>query len=368
MTHDGKLVVGSWDHATGQTREFVLKERWGRDDHNSPALLVLSDRRIAAFYSMHNGRGLFCRTTTRPGDISAWDDEAAVSTMRRITYPNPVRLDDEGLYYCFWRGTNWKPTFATSADLRTWTAPSTLIEEKGREGFWVRPYVKVAGDGKSAIHFAFTDGHPRDEPANSIYYLRYERGKFFAADGRELGSTRDLPMRPRACEIVYDARATGVRAWIWDLALDAAGRPVIAYTRLSAKADHRYHYARFDGTTWTDVEITPAGGWFPQTPRGMHEHEPHYSGGLALDPADPDVVYLSRPVRGVFEIEKWTTRDRGRSWTPEPLTSHSRWNNVRPFVPRGCAGNAGDVLWMHGDYTHYTDFRTDIRMSAPADR
>lgn len=361
MTRDGRLMLGAVDFDTRATETFTLRARWDRDDHNNAALVALSDRRLAAFYSRHNGRGMFCRVASRPEDLSAWGDETLVTTERRITYPNPVRVDSEGLWYCFWRGPTWKPTFATSPDLRAWSAPRVLLCDAGREGFWVRPYLKVAGDGRGRIHFAFTNGHPRNEPFNSIYYMRYERGRFFSAAGATLGALDALPMRHADAELVYDARAGGARAWAWDLALDAAGHPTIAYTRLVADHDHRYHVARFDGSRWRDVELTRGGGWFPRTPRGMHEFEPHYSGGIALDPADPNIAYLSRPVGGVFELERWTSSDGGLAWTGRALTAGSAADNVRPVVPRGPDRPANHLLWMHGHYVHYTLYQTDIR-------
>ena len=35
-------------------------------------------------------------------------------------------------------------------------------------------------------------------------------------------------------------------------------------------------------------------------------------------------------------------------------------DNVRPVVPRGSAGGPIDVLWLHGHYGRFTDYRTSI--------
>ena len=142
----------------------------------------------------------------------------------------------------------------------------------------------------------------------------------------------ELPIRPAQADLVYDAKKTGVRAWIFDLAFDESDRPVLAYTRLPEETDHRYHYARWDGQQWLDTELCAGGKWFPQTKADQKETEPHYSGGLSLDSNDPSVVYLSRSVEGVREIERWTTADGGKSWKSEAVTSGSKFDNVRPFV------------------------------------
>ncbi|OVE79609.1 hypothetical protein BVY01_02000, partial [bacterium I07] len=136
---------------------------------------------------------------------------------------------------------------------------------------------------------------------------------------------------------------------------------------LADSTDHRYHYARWDGTVWQDHEIVPGGKWFPRTPPGHREREIHYSGGVVLDHEDPDVVYLSRPVNGVFEIERRETMDLGFTWKSQWITNQSKYDNVRPFVPWFTPeGAKPHVLWMNNyRYVHYSDYQTDIRMDIP---
>ena len=364
ITRGGALQVGWWDHDTGRTFTYELKPQGCGDDHGSGSLLLLPDRRLMVFYAQHNGAGLYCRTTARPEDIGEWSEEVTVSAAPRVTYSSPVYLRDEERIHVFWRGTDWKPAFATSHDGMTWSPAQTLLRDARRAEDAVRPYLKVASDGHSTIHVAFTDGHPRDEPFNSIHYFRYEAQTFRAADGSLLGSSDDLPIVARDRAMVYDGKRHGVRAWIWDVAQDSSGHPVIAYTRLPARDDHHYHYARWDGRRWNDTKIASGGSWFPQTPFLRREREPHYSGGMALDHADPSVVFLSRPVDGIFEIERWVTGNGGATWSATPITRASARNNVRPVVPRGQNGNGHHVLWMHGQYVHYTNYHTEIRLNA----
>lgn len=362
MTRDGRLQVGAFDHGDGSVEIRTLEEAWDRDDHNVGAFAVGPDGRLTVFYARHNRPGLFCRTAVEPGSIDRWNDRVTVSASDRITYAHPVWLEDEQRFLVFWRGPTWKPTFAASRDGRTWSEPAVLLEDEGRSDRGIRPYLKAASDGRSTIHFAFTDGHPRDEPTNSVYYLQYRGGRFLRADGREVGSLETLPIRHRDSAVVHDGPATGVRAWVWDVAADREGRPVIAYTRLPGENDHRYAWARWTGDRWHDVEITPAGGWFPETPPGSREPEPHYSGGIALDHADPSLVVVARPVGGTFELEAWRTGDGGDTWTSRPLTRDSQHLNVRPVVARGSADGSRRVLWMSGSYEHYTRYRTGIHI------
>ena len=362
MTHDGKLQIGFFDHDTKTIGIHTLKEKWDADDHNVGSFLVLPDRRLMVFYARHSKVGLFCRTASHPEDIGQWESEVTVSDAPRITYSHPVYLSEENKFYVFWRGPSWKPTFSTSTDGKKWSKPQILIEDSGRESVNIRPYIKIVSDGKASIHFAFTDGHPRNEPTNSVYYLKYADNRLFSANGHEVGHIDNLPIQHGQSDVVYEGKATGVRGWVWDIALDDMGNPVIAYTLLPRETDHRYAYARWTGKRWLDVELTSGGKWFPQTPEGENEREPHYSGGMCLDHSNPSCVYLSRQINGVFEIEKWLSLDKGKTWMSQPITKNSDSLNVRPVVPRGYSGEKDHVLWMSGHYIHYTNYGTAIRM------
>lgn len=103
----------------------------------------------------------------------------------------------------------------------------------------------------------------------------------------------------------------------------------------------------------------------PQTPVGVVEREPYYSGGIILDHSDPSVVYLSREVNGTFEIERWNTSDLGVTWLSESITANSACHQVRPYLTRGNHDEHAILFWMSGDYVHYTNYSTSIRAMIP---
>jgi hypothetical protein len=220
------------------------------------------------------------------------------------TYPNPAQLRGEASrIHLFWRGGDWEPAFSTSPDGLSWTAARRLIRVAGQ-----RPYVKVAGDHEQRIHVAFTDGHPRNTPT-SIYYARYRNGAWSLADGRHICTVDQLPFTPRQADVVYDVTQHHFRAWVHDVAFDAAGQPLIVFAIFRSATDHRYHYARWTGNAWEDHFVTLAGGFIDED-----GGEVQYSGGITFDHEDPSVVYLSREVDGQWEIERWRTGDAGSSW------------------------------------------------------
>ncbi len=378
VTEDGTVQAAELDQASGRVTTVNLHEQYQRDDHDNPAFVFLPDGRLMAFYSRHGGGpspAIHSRTTVRPGDFSEWTPEVALPIRddsggtSGISYCNPHLLSEENnTLYLFWRGLSFKPTMSKSIDGgKTWTPAQVVFSRPGLP-IGNRPYAQYASNGKDRIHFLFTDGHPRNEAQNSVYYACYRNGAFYKADGTRICGINELPFSPEQADCIYDARKTGVRAWVWDLAFDQNNNPVVAYTRLPAEDDHRYHYARWDGKQWQDTELCAGGKWFPQTPSGKKEPEPHYSSGLSLDHSDPSVVYLSRPVNGVREIERWTTADGGKSWKSEAVTANSKFDNIRPVVVRDHATDGPTVLWMNliGRYIHFTNFRTAVKMDRPA--
>ena len=362
MTKSGQLVIGAYDHPNGDIEAFIIKENWDIDDHNVGAFLLLEDNRIMVFYARHNKEGIFCRTTSTPEEISSWEEEMTISSTTRITYAHPVYLKEEGLFYVFWRGPSWKPTFATSKDGKIWSEARILLQDDEHASGEVRPYTKITSDGISSIHFAFTNGHPNVEPQNSIYYMKYEHGVFFKANGEKIGELGSLPIQHTESDVVYDGRLTNVRSWIWDIAIDQGGYPVLAYTRLPEPDDHRYHLARWGGSEWVDQELTKGGKWFPQTPEGIKEREQQYSGGIVLNQSNPFEVFLSKQQNSSFEIEQWLSADKGNTWEVIDITSNSGHLNVRPVVPQAYQDQKSIVLWMYGNYEHYTKYNTGIKI------
>lgn len=369
---EGEVWVGSYDHAAGTTEVAVLSENLGGDDHSNPSILVLPDGRVMAFYSAHCGEAIWSRVTIAPEDITEWSEQRAITGVRPFfrsrwgyTYANAVRLEGEnGRIYVFYRGPDFKQWFVMSDDGRSWSEEKPLMRGQG-----TKPYFKYASNGDEAIHIAFTDGHPRGEETNSIYYMRYTNGAFFKANGSEIKSLEELPVSPGEADKVYDGAADGVRSWIWDIAVDDLGHPVLVYAVFPAPDDHRYRYARWNGTQWLDCEITSGGSSFPDTRtrrRGRSGRPLHYlSGGAAVDPSTTSLLYLSREVHGVHEVEEWSTPDAGLTWSARPVTSGSETDNVRPVVPRASVPGAPEVLWLSGSYDDYDAYDMGIWMFIP---
>ncbi|HEY6749272.1 MAG TPA: BNR-4 repeat-containing protein [Mycobacteriales bacterium] len=354
VAQDGSIQVASYDHGSGRRVVVTLKARLQIDDHNNPSILVRPDGRLMVFWSTHAGSTMWYRRSLRPEDVTAWEPERVLGTNTAgdwgYTYPNPVQLSAESnRIYLFWRGGNANPAMSTSLDGTTWSPARTVLYNAGQ-----RPYVKYATNRRDTIAMAFTQAHPRAGGTN-IYYAAYRAGALRRANGTVIAPMSGPPISPAQADKVYDHTTAG-KAWVHDVALDSAGRPVIVYATFPTDTDHRYRYARWDGTRWIDRELTRAGRSISGDPA-----EPNYSGGITLDHDNPGVVYLSRQVNGVFEVEVWATADGGTTWTSRPVTSHSVRHNYRPFSPRGQLGDDLELVWTHGTYPSYTNYLTGVR-------
>ncbi|MGD2121884.1 MAG: BNR-4 repeat-containing protein, partial [Gemmatimonadota bacterium] len=100
---NGSIIVSSYDLDTGEQVEHSLHTAFNRDDHANPSIYLHPDGTVVVFYTSHGSdvsQSMYYRMSQRPEDITAWDElrEVGANTEgpRGHTYPNPVRLSEEG--------------------------------------------------------------------------------------------------------------------------------------------------------------------------------------------------------------------------------------------------------------------------------
>jgi len=389
---DGYAGITRYDPATGAAIHMQLgtTASKGTDDHNNPAITILPDGRLLASYSRHSADYHFFTRTSKvanPASDSDWNAEHTVSTTARNSYVNTYRLSAESdEIYIFHRDINWNPTISRSSDNgATWDAPVHFINRSDR------PYPRYCSNHSNRVDTIYTDGHPRTT-ANSIYHLYYQGGNFYQTDGTLLKSFANLPLNHAAGErgavvYPYSSAAWGAgegpddwipsgRAWTWDIHYGTDGHPVCTFQVqlddvTGSGWDHAriyYYYARWTGTEWQRSFIAHGG-------RGFYSAEPDYGGGMAIDPDDPRVVYISSNAANPFELddidnvplgpneryEIWRgfTADGGLTFTWQPVTENSPFDNMRPIVTEN-HGRTRHVLWFSGPYSTYTSFNTKV--------
>jgi hypothetical protein len=362
----GNIKATQIDHLTNKTSEVLIRSWFQPDDHNNPTFLVLPDERVMIFYSRHTDEPCFYyRISRKPGDISTLGKEIRLETDDNTTYPSPFILSDDPdhIYLC-WRGIGWHPTIArlTMPDKEDkvrfdWGPYQILQSQEGGRG--VRPYAKYMSNGKDKIYLAYTTTHPDNQSVNYIYF------NYIDINTYELKDIKGQKLAEVGSGILHNVEATAdyrksypdavaedspYRNWLWEISVTDEEKPVIAVVRISEdKSSHEYYHVRWTGTEWRKTFLSHAGGHFHQTP----DLEKCYSGGMAIDKADPSIIYGSVPVKGkhglVYELRKFTVTSQGTVAFTEQLTYDSPKNNIRPFVITN-KGKNPQMVWMNGDY------------------
>ncbi len=381
----GDIEVVSYDLESGKLTRFELHDKLlltsrgklAQDDHNAPALLVRPDGRYLAVYTNH-GRDnrILYRISTGPHDATAWDPEQVLipSEVSRVTYSNLHFLSREnkgiGRVYNFFRGYNAsnKPSYAWSDDLgASWKMGGVFLDFPDTAPR--RPYVKYASDGRDTIHMFYSESTPFSYDT-SVYHMYYRDGMLYKSDGAPIRALSPGLRHPGEGTLIYRGNSRNV-AWMSDIHLDGKGRPWVAYSVRKGTlkdpegevgADHRYRYARWTGKRWVDHEIAYAGSQ-------LYRGEDDYTGLIALDPEDPDIVYIStnvHPASGQplvsktdgkrhWEIFRGVSKSEGATWTWTAVTKDSTADNIRPVVPIWKSKRYA-LLWLRGTLRTYTDY------------
>ena len=367
----GNVEVAVYDIARGTVQTTVLHPHFEQDDHNAPSFLVRQDGSYLAIYSMHARERKMYWRISEPHNPLAWGPARILETPGsdavyagdNATYSNPFRLPD-GRLIAFFRAFSHDPNYMTSDDDgRTWKYGGRFLY--GRDGY--SPYVKYAYDGKGTVHFVTTEDHPRNFD-NSLYHGYLRNGTIYHSNGTAIGplsTSTDAKIATWDLTKVFQGDPDNV-AWMVDIKLDRDDRPYVIFSvqkdgrglpRGQGGMDLRFRYARWNGSAWHSEEIAYAGS-------RLYPSEDDYSGLAALDPANPDIVYISTdadPVTGaplVSRADQQRHRElfRGRratngKWAWTPVTRNSTDDNLRPIVPIWNDPRTA-LLWMRGSYVH----------------
>jgi len=322
-------------------------------------------------YSMHARERRMYYRVSEPHNPLAWGPARVANTPgedatyagNNATYANLFHMPN-GRLYNFIRAFHHDPNYMYSDDEgETWKYGGRWLYGKG--GY--SPYLKYAYDGKGTIHFIATEDHPRNFD-NSLYHGYVRDGAMYRTDGTKVGTlstTTDTKIATWDFTKIYQGDPDNV-AWMVDVEIDRNDRPYVLFStqvdgrglpRGQGGMDLRYHYARLDASGWHHEEIAYAG-------RRLYPDEDDYSGLGALDPNDPDVVYISTdadPVSGAplvsaadnkrhYELFRGERSAAGK-WTWMPFTRNSTNDNLRPVIPKWNDPRTA-IAWMRGAYVH----------------
>ncbi len=357
----GNIKATQINHLNDEVQEVLIRTNIQPDDHNNPTFLVLPDERIIVFYSRHTDEACFWyRVTEEPGDLTTLGEEKCLNTSANTTYPSPFLMEnDPDHIYLMWRGINWHPTIAkldipdANGNTQFTYGPYQMVQSTG-----ARPYAKYASNGVDKLYVTYTTGHPDNEQPNWVYFNQIDIETMTLQDikGNTMSTIANGPLNVNKTNTaqthIVDTAPGNMRDWVWQTAVGEDGLPVIAMVRINGgKTSHDYYYVKWNGSEWVATFLSNGGGHFHQT-SGL---EMCYSGGMAIDPDNTNIMYCSEPVEGVFgkvyEIVKYTMNDAGTEVVSrEQITENSLKNNVRPYVIGNSEGKDIRLTWMNGDY------------------
>lgn len=359
----GNIKAMQYDFVRRKQQEVLIRSCFQPDDHDNPTFLILPDERVMIFYSRHTDeRCFYYRVSQKPGDITTLGEEKVIPVKNNTTYPSPFILssDPAHIYLC-WRGIRWHPTIARltlpdeAGDLKIDWGPYQMVQSTG-----ARPYCKYQSNGKDKIYLTYTTGHPDNEYPNFLYFnfLNIKNLQLNDINGNILSTISEGPFRINKSDDYLKKYPFTVvdhpedrRDWVWQVAYTKEKEPVIALVQISKdKTSHDFYYVRWHNKEWRKTFIGNAGGHFHQT----ENLEKCYSSGMAIDPANPNILYASLPTEGtygkVYEIFKFTINDEGKIVSKEAVTENSKENNVRPFILPDSEDTPLRLAWMRGKY------------------
>lgn len=404
---DGDVRAIQFDLSSGSRKTTVLgnlKSYGGGDDHNVPAFQIKQDGNILAFYAGHNnlngnedGRSFFRTLDTTS---NTWSNQREFSWWNSIpsntpgaggtTYSNLFQLakedpdgDGNGRLYNIARMHQSPHIMYSDNNGVDWVYGGQLTKQPSGAPThsYVNGYYKYSSNGQDRIDIIATEFHPRDYNT-SIYHAYIKNGKLLNSanevidhdifdvaasfDASKITSTDDFTK-------VFQAGATeNSRAWISDVQVyeDGSIRVLFKARDGAYSANHdmgsenqNVWLARFDpsSSSWSTYKIARAGGELFTAGA-----ESDYTGLGALDPSDPNTVYISteiNPITGVataqHEIYKGATSSNGASFAWSAITENSTFDNLRPIVAKWDANNTA-LLWWRGEMTSSQRFDTAV--------
>lgn len=335
------------------------------DDHNNASLLFREDGKLMAFYAKHHTdkfTNYRVSLVEKPESLTDWGPEIVIQSGTNHTYNNAFQLASmNGTIYNFSRtngyNPNWKKYSASGKELSADTEFIRSGDDK------TRPYVKYASNGKDRIDFFFTNGHPR-KTDNNLYHMYFKGGSLYQTDGKLIMSEAELPITVDQVDKFYTFgdKSPTARPWTSSFNYSNEGHPVVTYSLQEDKSTIDYYYAYWNDTdqTWEHHYIADAGD-------ALYDAERDYTGLVALNPHNTNEIFMSSNVNPIsnkstphYEMYRGLTSDMGETWCWTVMTSDSKADNIRPFVPKGEKNANHVVLWLKGTYNTYTDFSTKV--------
>jgi hypothetical protein len=360
----GGIRVTQRDLDTTTSDTFQLSTGFGADDHNNASVIDCGSGRIAAFYAAHPDQFIRMRVQTTPGDNTAWSTQQNIEFgsggLTDYYYPCPVILSqDPTQHFVFFRWRNGSggfdlayavcPNFAAGPAV---FGAATRIATNGPQ----RPYWSMSTNGVDRIDFLLSEGNPNEITGGVWHFYAKLDGsnvlRFYTTNGVEISGTLPHSITAKFTNV---SGVSDRKHWHWDVAIGTDDQPWALFNRMAANdgTDHRYHFARWNGSAWVHAQFTAAGGF-------LYSGEPYYSRGMHFSRLNPARIYAGVPVSGVDQMGIWAVGSGTTVTKVRDVTTGDGGVRARPTSPEN-ADSRCEALWWEGTYASYTSYSTDVK-------
>jgi hypothetical protein len=338
------ILVSYYDHHTGTVaRPVVVMDKSPVDDPHDNASLSIDDD--GHLWVLVSGRG-----SKRPGSVFRGKEPYGIDEWMRLpdwkfTYPQPWWFEGKGFLFTYTRYTPGRELyFRTSRDGMTWASERKIA---GLEGHY-----QTSHQAGNRLLTAF-NRHPNRnvDLRTDLYYLETaDMGRTWTTAAGTVVKTplgeADHPARIRNYSN-NEKPEDNAMVYICDTTADAVGHPVILYiTSKHHQPGPRGHprfwnIARWTGTEWLFHEVVSADNNYDMGSIFIEQGGPWKI--IAPTGAGPQKWGAGG------EIELWTSKDQGATWTKErALTGNSPRNHG--YVRRPVNAHADFyAYWADGD-------------------
>jgi hypothetical protein len=320
ISEDGKQIlnmVSYYDHATGQVpRPVVVLARSTFDAHYNPTLQIDESGYLTIFCNSHGVGGELDKSDPTYGQAYIYKSllPYSIEGFERVycsnfSYSQPWRVPDQGLLWLHTRyAGNVRRLFWANQKLDgEWSEPQPLAA-MGSGGYQIS-----WAEGKRVA--TAMDFHPELGGLNARSNIYYLESHDFGKTWRTVeGHTVETPLTEVSnAALVHDYHTSGTLVYLKDLQFDLHGHPVILYITSRGpwsgpqSGPRHWNIAHWTGERWTIKEFLPAN----------HNYD---HGSLYIEP-DGTWRIIAPTASGPQdygtggEIEIFTSRDEGESWT-----------------------------------------------------
>ncbi|MEM6522653.1 MAG: glycoside hydrolase family 88 protein [Bacteroidota bacterium] len=360
--HFNDLHIGFYDHDTQTINSKVIYDGRQANAPKNLSLIVDKKGKLFVFFTIYEGgsQKLLLTKSIDAEDIQNWASAGELDLGKSpkdwdYTTIHPyIKSTEQGKLSLVWSSSAGDLYYSLSEDDGArWSSATTIYQSDVESG--VKPDLQVYADKRGKVHIAMTAESANN--GHAIYYFYLYNGAYYQASGAKIKSLKSGPIELEEADLVFDKPGDHT-PWIWDITSNESGNSYIGYSKFTDDGDQTYSRAYWNGKAWSNQDLIGMKSAYSGTLLGAHEMISDIAGGLSFDQSSPDNVYLSIKRGQAFEIEKWSTKNRGKSWMVEQITSGSSKNNIRPVAIKNTGSlNVPQMAWIQN--TTYQQFVKD---------